>query len=1060
MSQEFERVIDPNEIRNSNCKMTKQSGPFSIVMTTVQKSPNDKREYRVLKLDNGLTALLISDPASPAKASDERCTSEKEEEDEDDDEEEEDEGGTSEEDSEGSDEESDEEGGGDKEKNKKSDSEKLSAAALCVGAGSFSDPSDIPGLSHFLEHMVFMGSEKYPDENDFDAFLKKHGGSSNAYTDCERTVFYFDVKREFFPAALDRFSQFFIHPLLKESSVDREIEAVDSGTQFLLAVFQIVMFWVLFILEFAQALPSDPCRIEQLLCDTAEEGHPMKKFMWGNTQSLKTTPLEQGINVYERLREHHKQMYSAHYMTLALQSREPLDDMQEMVVDIFSGVVKNEVTQPSFVHLKTPFKTDAFYKLYKVVPVKKMHKLILTWSLPNQLALYKSKPLCYIDWLIGHEGKGSILSYLKKRVWALELVAGNSDTGVEHNSTHAQFQISVSLTEAGMDNIQDVMTCIFEYLLMLKKIGPQERIYNEIKTIEDNSFAWKEQNDPIDYVDTMCVNMQRYPPDELITGDVLLTEYNPKAISNCLSYVTPDTVNIMFVSNRFSDVCQEKETWFQTPYSVEDIPAEWIKHWQATDFSIAQTEGNEVPKYPELITDNKTSKLWYKKDDKFNVPKAYAYFTIRNRRFNESAKTATICDLYVTILLHNLSEVAYAANVAMLSYKVRVHESSLIIKCYGFNHKLSKLFQSIVDHIAKFSVEEELFLAMKKEVQKAYHNCYIKPGELVGELRMSVLQHDYWSMVDRQNALGEITRKDILNFSVNTLADGCFVEGIVMGNISLKEAKGFESYLLQHLSVKPAEVVPLVVTEIPVGEAVLRVDGFNPQDENSIIVNYYQHGPANLHQYSLHNLLMMNMEEPCFDILRTREQLGYEVYNTVRNTSGILAYMIVVKGQAKKHTLNSLDEKIENFLVEFSEMIEKMTQEDFEIQVSSLITLKQCEDTHMKEQVDRNWGEVHGQTYSFNVLEREVVELKSVTLEEFKAWSRDHLGKSSQKKLSIQVQGNPDAASLRDADDTDAGIYALKEKPSLVYLTPGNNYVKDIAEFKNTQPKYPPSKII
>lgn len=48
MSQEFERVIDPNEIRNSNCKMTKQSGPFSIVMTTVQKSPNDKREYRLI----------------------------------------------------------------------------------------------------------------------------------------------------------------------------------------------------------------------------------------------------------------------------------------------------------------------------------------------------------------------------------------------------------------------------------------------------------------------------------------------------------------------------------------------------------------------------------------------------------------------------------------------------------------------------------------------------------------------------------------------------------------------------------------------------------------------------------------------------------------------------------------------------------------------------------------------------------------------------------------------------------------------------------------------------
>jgi nardilysin len=46
----------------------------------------------------------------------------------------------------------------------------------------------------------------------------------------------------------------------------------------------------------------------------------------------------------------------------------------------------------------------------------------------------------------------------------------------------------------------------------------------------------------------------------------------------------------------------------------------------------------------------------------------------------------------------------------------------------------------------------------------------------------------------------------------------------------------------------------------------------------------------------------MKMEEPCFDILRTREQLGYEVYNTLRNTNGILAFLVVVKAQASKHT--------------------------------------------------------------------------------------------------------------------------------------------------------------
>lgn len=59
---------------------------------------------------------------------------------------------------------------------------------------------------HFLWciSVVFMGSEKYPAENGFDAFLRKHGGSDNASTDCETTVFQFDVQKRHFREALDR----------------------------------------------------------------------------------------------------------------------------------------------------------------------------------------------------------------------------------------------------------------------------------------------------------------------------------------------------------------------------------------------------------------------------------------------------------------------------------------------------------------------------------------------------------------------------------------------------------------------------------------------------------------------------------------------------------------------------------------------------------------------------------------------------------------------------------------------------------------------------------------
>jgi nardilysin len=43
-----------------------------------------------------------------------------------------------------------------------------------------------------------MGSKKYPDENSFDKFVHKHGGTSNAHTDCEKTVFYFESHRKHF----------------------------------------------------------------------------------------------------------------------------------------------------------------------------------------------------------------------------------------------------------------------------------------------------------------------------------------------------------------------------------------------------------------------------------------------------------------------------------------------------------------------------------------------------------------------------------------------------------------------------------------------------------------------------------------------------------------------------------------------------------------------------------------------------------------------------------------------------------------------------------------------
>ena len=73
-----------------------------------------------------------------------------------------------------------------------------------------------------------MGTEKYPVENAYSAFLNNHGGFSNAYTSQENTVYYFDVQNDHMERALDMFASFFTCSLLSDSATAREMNAVDS----------------------------------------------------------------------------------------------------------------------------------------------------------------------------------------------------------------------------------------------------------------------------------------------------------------------------------------------------------------------------------------------------------------------------------------------------------------------------------------------------------------------------------------------------------------------------------------------------------------------------------------------------------------------------------------------------------------------------------------------------------------------------------------------------------------------------------------------------------------
>lgn len=121
----------------------------------------------------------------------------------------------------------------------------------------------------------------------------------------------------------------------------------------------------------------------------------------------------------------------------------------------------------------------------------------------------------------------------------MNLTAGNEGTGFEFNSTFSIFAITITLTESGFQNVDKVTEAVFGYLSMLRSEPANERIFNEIKRIEDLDFEYGPEEQPTDNVETLCSNMQWYPPEKYLTGtnDCILNI----SLLNFIAYLAQET---------------------------------------------------------------------------------------------------------------------------------------------------------------------------------------------------------------------------------------------------------------------------------------------------------------------------------------------------------------------------------------------------------------------------------------------------------------------------------------------------------------------------------------
>ncbi|KAK2652999.1 hypothetical protein Ddye_012855 [Dipteronia dyeriana] len=973
---------------------------------TVIKSPCDRRLYRIIELDNGLSALLVHDPeiySDDAIGNSKALQNNTEDDDEYEDESEDDEDGDE------MDEDEDEEEE-EKEKRDSSSQTKKAAAAMCVGMGSFLDPVEGQGLAHFLEHMLFMGSTEFPDENEYDSYLSKHGGSSNAYTETEHTCYHFEVKPEFLKGALMRFSQFFISPLMKMEAMERELLAVDS--------------------EFNQALQNDACRLQQLQCHTSGTGHPFNKFFWGNKKSL-FDAMEKGIDLREQILKLYRDFYHGGLMKLVIIGGEPLDTLESWVVELFSNIKKDSIIKPKFSVEGPIWKAG---QLYRLEAVKDVHILDLTWTLPCLRQDYLKKSEDYLAHLLGHEGRGSLHSFLKARGWATTVSAGVGDEGMHRSSIGYMFGMSIHLTDSGLEKIFDIIGYVYQYLKLLRQVSPQEWIFKELQDIANMEFRFAEEQPQDDYAAELAENLLVYPEEHVIYGDYVYKVWDEEMINFVLGFFKPENMRIDVVS-KTSIKSQEFhcEPWFGSRYTEEDISASLMELWKdppeidvslqlpsknefiPLDFSIraSSTSSDLANVYsPVCIIDEPLIKFWYKLDNTFKLPRANTYSCINLKGGYNNIKSCVLTELFIHLLKDELNETIYQASVAKLETSVSFFSDKLELKVYGFNDKLPVLLSKVLAIGKSFLPTDDRFKVIKENMERTLKNTNMKPLSHSSYVRLQVLCQSFYNVDEKLCLLNDISLTDLKAF-IPELRSQLYIEGLCHGNLLEEEALQISKIFKNNFSVQPlpAEMRHQEsVICLPSGANLLRnVRVKNECETNSVVELYFQ-----IEQEKEKGLTKMKaiidlfdeiVEEPCFNQLRTKEQLGYVVESSPRITYRVFGFCFCV--QSSKYDPIYLQDRIDNFISGLDELLEGLDDESFENYRSGLMAKLIEKDPSLLYETNRFWNQITDKRYMFDQSQKEVEDLKSLKKSDIINWYKTYLQQSSPKcrRLAVRVWG-------------------------------------------------------
>ncbi len=908
----------------------------SAAASELIRSPADKRSYEALTLDNGLRVLLVSDPDTST-----------------------------------------------------------AAAALNVGVGYFSDPPDRAGLAHFLEHMLFLGTRKYPEPDAYREFIIGHGGRHNAATGAEYTSYFFDIGRDHLEAGLERFAQFFIAPLFNPEYVRREMQAVEA--------------------EYRLRLRDDGRRLNDAVKETVNPAHPYAKFSTGNLDTLgdraDETAREAVIAFYER-------HYSADLMTLAVIGAEPLPALKSMVERHFSAIRNTGIAAPT---VDVPLLPPAYgAQRLDVVPFKDQRLLRLEFTYPWQERYALSKPTVYLAHLIGNESHGSLHAMLQARGWITRLNAGGSRMA----DNEGVFSISVELTEDGVHRVDDITAQVFHYLRLIAERGVSADIHNELARISRLNFLYREPAAPRSEAVTLAANLRHYPPPLTLAGPYQLDSYDEHTIRAVLSWLRPERVRLTVVAPELS--ATRTSRYYSTPYTLRPLDEETLARWTGAkaDASLALPAPNDfVPRHarlkaapeaipeampagrakPALLSATHGTQIWHLQDSQFRVPKSDLFVTIESETAVATARGAALTALFLSLLRDALTPHTYAAEVAGLRHSVYKTTRGFGLSISGYDENKHILCARLLDELLGLKVDAATFTIHRDELLRQWENRALDSPYIQLFTALDDLLHfRHWPADTLLQALRQVSLQEFTDFIPTLLAD-VRLEILAHGNLTADEARTLGGMIAERIFARaqPAPALVREVARIQPGAQYLR--SVATRHDDSAVLIYYQAEDTGIDTAARMLMVEQLLKSAFFDTLRTQEQLGYVV--NAQSLSALRVPGLAFLVQSPARGTAPLAARVERFVADHREQIAAMDAPVFARHRQAVLTTLTEKDTSLLRRSQRLQAELALGEHRFDRRERLAAVIEKLDHEELLAFYDRHLLSEQRRRIILQAAG-------------------------------------------------------